>query len=93
MRPRGRKHASAQQKARCGNPARTSGAISMNTRVWKILVTRVNNFLLDFAGSVERPENSADLCQSPARKTCGSVGQRRINAYPGCRHRDMQALT
>jgi hypothetical protein len=32
MRPRGRKLASAQQKARRDNPARASGAISVNTR-------------------------------------------------------------
>jgi len=42
---RGRTPASAQQKARRGNPARASGAISVNTRFWKILVTRVKRFL------------------------------------------------
>jgi hypothetical protein len=37
--------------------------------------------------------NARKIQQIYAKALPGSVGQRRINAYPGCRHRDMQALT
>jgi hypothetical protein len=75
---RGRKLASAQQKARCGNPARASGAISVNTRFWKILVTRVKRFLLNLAPLTERAENPADFRKrSPeSRDVVISVGVR-----------------
>jgi hypothetical protein len=39
--PRTAALAAAQQKTRRGNPARASGAVSVNKLFWKILVTRV----------------------------------------------------
>jgi hypothetical protein len=74
--PRGRKHASAQQKARRGNPARASGAVSVNTRFSKILVTRVKKFFAELAGSSERPENSANFDKTLPGKARGGVDQR-----------------
>jgi len=82
---RGRKHASAQQKTRRGNPARAFGALSVNALFWKILVTRVKKFFAEFARSIERAENSAHFGKIAPGTAGGGVGQRRINAYPGCR--------
>jgi hypothetical protein len=100
---RGRKLASAQQKARCGNPARASGAISVNMRFWKILVTRVKRFFDEFRPLMEGAEKPS--VSGNARRKAVTWWRRSASGQcvSGCRfagcgdvtadQRDMQALT
>jgi hypothetical protein len=85
MRPHGRKPASAQQKARHGNPARAFGAISVNIRFWKILVTRVKRFFGNRL-SAEKVETFGNAAAADARVRCAQHAARICAAIGGCAH-------